>query len=379
MGENLEVQIRKLQEFYWSDADPQGRGFVPLADLYRRIGDFSEARRILRDGLSRHENMASAHVVLGWAYLDQGEVAQAEASFRAALAVDPGNIRALKGLGDILLERGQADEALEVHRALHALDPLDGEVPDRLAELEAQMESRAQLQEVEALEEVLEAQEELRVWEDREAVADSLDWETASVQEDRSPKGAVGARAAEEGVAEEAPSPAMEAPAPTTVDGPEDDEAPAPAVGPEAGSLITRTMGEIYLRQGLVSEARWVFETLLGKDPGNEELEARLREVDDLLLGREPLAKEPAEVVPIADLAPDTILPVADLAPDQVTPTTESPPDVVVSIEELAPDVIVPMGDLEPDVIVPVEALAPDAPPEDPTLGDFEAWLDSLQ
>ena len=51
MGQPLEVHIRKLQEFYWSEHDPDGRGFVPLADALRRAGDFREAHRLLRDGL----------------------------------------------------------------------------------------------------------------------------------------------------------------------------------------------------------------------------------------------------------------------------------------------------------------------------------------
>ena len=40
MGQPLEVHIRKLQEFYWSEADPEGRGFVPLADALRKAGEF---------------------------------------------------------------------------------------------------------------------------------------------------------------------------------------------------------------------------------------------------------------------------------------------------------------------------------------------------
>lgn len=51
MGQPLEVHIRELQELYWSAADPDGRGFVHLADALRRAGDLREAHRVLREGL----------------------------------------------------------------------------------------------------------------------------------------------------------------------------------------------------------------------------------------------------------------------------------------------------------------------------------------
>lgn len=424
MGENLEVQIRKLQEYYWSEADPQGRGFVSLADLYRRAGNFSEARRILKDGLSRHDKVASGHVVMGWLHLDQDNPTQAEAAFRAALAVDPANIRALKGLGDILFRRGEIEETLELHRALHALDPLDREIPDRLAELERRVESQVRLQEAEALEEVLLSQEEPRVWEDREEVAESLDWEGASMQEDRSgvaegaapllgdlpeaaeEEGGAGEAVAEE-VEEEVRDSLGEEPADEPAEesgevGEEPEDFPGPGAATGAGALATRTMGEIYLRQGLFSEARSVFETLLEKDPGNPDLLAMLRQAKDRMAGSPAAAApEPLEVIPIAHLAPDLIVPIAHLAPDDVAamalpapdetiPVEDLAPDEVVSMEAIAPEVIVPVQTLAPEMVIPIEGLAPDfivpigalAPepaPEDPTLNDFEAWLDDLQ
>ena len=72
MGQPLEFHIRKLQEFYWSAADPDGRGFVPLADALRRAGEHWEARRVLREGLKRHPDYLSGYVVAAWLSLDQG-------------------------------------------------------------------------------------------------------------------------------------------------------------------------------------------------------------------------------------------------------------------------------------------------------------------
>lgn len=389
MVEKLEVQIRKLQEHYWSEADPQGRGFVPLADLYRRIGDLSEARRLLKDGLSRHGNMASGHVVLGRVFLDLGNPAEAEAAFRAALAVDPDNIGALKGLGDLLVNRGKTREALEIHRALHFLDPLDAEVRDRLGPLESQAEVLGRIQEAHALEGALPGSGDGTPWEDGEGAAESLDWETASLQTDRSHQAEAGTEGREglEGTdAEDGREPEFEAAAQEVSE------------ASKADALATRTMGELYLRQGLLREARSVFQDLLEKEPGDQSLRDKLVEVEELIQGgpeqgfgggpsaglpkppdQDPQAGlAPDSAVPVTDLAPDFILPMDRLAPDTVIPVGDLAPDLILPIESLAPDTIVSIHDLAPEVILPIEALAPDSPQADSTLDDFEAWLDRL-
>ncbi|MFO8172893.1 MAG: tetratricopeptide repeat protein [Longimicrobiales bacterium] len=387
MGENLEVQIRKLQELYWSEYDPEGRRFVPLAELFRRTGDVSEARRILRDGLSRHAQMASGHVVLGWVLLDQGDAAEAEASFRAALAVDPRNICALKGLGDLLVGRGDVMEALEVHKALHYLDPLDEEVPQRLAELEARLETLARTPEVHEPAATPEAGEAPSVWGDGEEVAESLDWDDAFIQADRSLEERAGFRDFEE-----------EPPAPESLPQ-EAGSDPVPALGPASGkdALVTRTMGEIYLRQGLLDEARSVFRDLLEQNPGDEILQARLQEVEDQASDRESgkiqgtaprppslptgdIGDGPKTAPPVGASALETVTPVADPGPDAVVPVADLAPGAVVLVGDLAPDSIVPIQDLAPDSIVPIQDLAPDSSTEDSdsTLDAFGAWLDNL-
>lgn len=379
VGENLDVQIRKLQEFYWSDADPEGRGFVSLAELYRRAGDYSEAHRLLRDGLARHGRLASGHVVLGWVYLDQGLSTEAEVAFRAALAVDPENLGALRGLGDLLLERDVAEEALAVHRKLHRLDPLAQDVPERIGVLEARVQALAESRGLGPRE----AGPDAPVWEDGAAVADSLDWEVASIQADRSSE------------------PLEDEPEPHDSDRDEVDEGASPSavLSPAQGkdSLVTRTMGEIYLRQGLLDEARRVFETLLEEDPENELLRTRLREVEaagrgedegpDTLGSAEETAAEqvipvralgPDEIRSIEEMAPEGVIPISALAPEPVLPVAELAPDAIVPVADLAPNLVVSIGDLAPETVLPIQDLAPDGEGPDSTLEDFEAWLDRL-
>ncbi len=306
MGGSLEARIKKLQEFYWSDADPDGRGFVSLADAYRRNGDPIEALRILRDGCRRHPEMASGHVVAGWTHAGEGDAAETEGAFRAALEVDPQNVAALKGLADVLSEAGENEAALSLLLTLRSLNPPNEELEGRIQHLQALAERLGEGEdelETEAAPEP-EGLEPGPVWEDPESAAEDLDWEQAALQADESESRG-------------------------------EDSSPAPEKKEDA--LVTRTMGDILLKQGLLSEAERVFRELLDRDPADLELQEKLDRVQAAQRGERVEGADR----PSADVLPDLILPIGDLAPD-----------TVVSIDDLAPD-----------IILPIETLAPDPPP----------------
>jgi len=132
---SLEREIRDLRAILFSDRDPDGRGFAPLADALRRAGDLGQALDVVEQGVGRLPEFATGHVVAGWVYRARDQGDEAERSFRKVLALDDENISALKGLGLILVERGEGDEALAHFRTLDDLDPGDPEVQARLVEL----------------------------------------------------------------------------------------------------------------------------------------------------------------------------------------------------------------------------------------------------
>jgi len=70
--------------------------------------------------------------------------------------------------------------------------------------------------------------------------------------------------------------------------------------GPESlgGEVITETLADLYLAQGLFERAAAMYRQLLASRPGDARLEARLREAEDQLLGRADAgAGAPAEGV----------------------------------------------------------------------------------
>jgi tetratricopeptide (TPR) repeat protein len=435
VGHALEARIRRLQELYWSEVDPDGRGFVPLADALRRAEDYTEARRVLEEGLARHPESASGHVVSAWLHLDQGEPEEAETSFGFVLDLDPKNVSALSGLGDLLEGRGELVEALGHFRNLLEETPADGELRDKILGLEAQLEEGTEgpAEDEAILPEVGSPGAFARF-------ADELDWERATLQEDRPYLGST--TEVEDWVRDVDDHPVWLA----------EDGVPIPEVRDRQDALVTPTLGEIYFRQGLLGRAEEVFEALLERDPGNKDLAARLEAVraaqrgepqdpeptsledqreheptpaespeadgpqahpvatleteepdvvsvdtlgpgesavvsaedlrpdDSKVLAIESLAPDPSRILDIHELAPSAseVVPVEILTPGAPPPAPPRRPDPeeVVPIQSLAP------GELD---VVSIEALAPDpsveedgGPGDDPRLHAFQDWLDEL-
>ena len=74
---------------------------MPLADAYRRSGDLLRARLVLAEGLRRHPDFASAHVVALRIARDVSDHEGAMKAARRVLALDPGNTEARRALDHI--------------------------------------------------------------------------------------------------------------------------------------------------------------------------------------------------------------------------------------------------------------------------------------
>ena len=122
MTEALQQEIRTLRSLLDSERDPGGRVFAPLADAYRRAGRIPDALRLLNDGLAKHPDFVTGHVVAAQLYVEQGLGAEGQLAARRALELDGENVVALGALLRVLEESGEA-EAGEVRDRLTALEP----------------------------------------------------------------------------------------------------------------------------------------------------------------------------------------------------------------------------------------------------------------
>lgn len=137
--------------------DPQSTIFVSLAETYRKLGLFTDARRILEKGLQLHPDFCPAHIVLARALCQLEDFPGSEKAFLTALELDPESLAALVGYArlKILLEQKSAARQLLLRaRALSPADPVINklllslpheEVP--VAEVQDQEEDEAPLEE----------------------------------------------------------------------------------------------------------------------------------------------------------------------------------------------------------------------------------------
>ena len=130
-------EIRQAIEFYEKalELDPNyALAYAGIADSYRMLpitSDVSSSEAFPRSkeaalkALELDDHSSQSHVVLGYVYswYDWNWTA-AESEMRKAIALDPNNSDAHRGLSILLTVTGRHDEAISEMRAARALDPL---------------------------------------------------------------------------------------------------------------------------------------------------------------------------------------------------------------------------------------------------------------
>ena len=117
------------------DENPR-RYFAPLANEYRKAGDFAQAIAICREYLPQQPGHMSGHIVFGQALYEARQFDEAKTVFETALSLDPENLIALKHLGDIELIAGKTDTARAWYKKILDADPRNEEILAQLAKLE---------------------------------------------------------------------------------------------------------------------------------------------------------------------------------------------------------------------------------------------------
>jgi len=322
--QELAAEVQKLERYHAEN--PQGRYFVPLANAYRKMGETEQAEALLREGLRRHPDYLSAHIVLGRCLADRGAADEAAAEFRHVLSVDPQNLIALRSLGELAGERGRSDEAARWYRELLAVDPMNEDARSALETLAAPPPPPARAE-----------------WEtpapdadDGGFLAGALDWtlpadapdETpaASSRDDAAGWGTIELDAVDVSSGRDEPADSFDGMAFGSLDlaetAPEPPAGGSGAVGwdplaegsldldpplyadaapEEDEEVVTETIAELYARQGFYDRAAEVYRELIRRRGGDPDLSLRLAEVEALAAGETP---QPAPPPPPEVLAP---------------------------------------------------------------------------
>jgi tetratricopeptide (TPR) repeat protein len=106
----------------------QRRYFAPLANEYRKAGDFDQAIFICQEYLPQQPGHMSGHIVLGQALFEAKRLPEARTVFETALTLDPENLIALRHLADISRELGEVSVARGWYERVLQADPRNEEI-----------------------------------------------------------------------------------------------------------------------------------------------------------------------------------------------------------------------------------------------------------
>lgn len=134
MTEALESQINKYTEQLVTD--PKSRVFVPLSDLYRKMGQYDEAIAVAQEGLKHHPHYVAGKMALARAHFENGDTDQAREILESVHRTSPDNILANRILSEVYLQAGEKQLALPLLKQLVALDPNDSKSKELLSSLQ---------------------------------------------------------------------------------------------------------------------------------------------------------------------------------------------------------------------------------------------------
>lgn len=303
----------KLEELRFKiKTDPKSRLFYQLAEELRKAGHFDESEQVLRSGLVVYPTYLAAWVSLGRTLREQKNDTEAVEALNKALQLDPGNVVAARILADAYLALGNKLEAIKKYKLVHALLPSDEELRNVIDRLDRELqEPVAALAEEPATEpepsfaldetpvpelppEPFEEtspfdrtrppfEEAERVLEEEARTEEATgDVEPMSVAHEESPFEEPVSGFTSAAFEVEAPAGMHIEAAPLSAEMPEElpaevfdteDEAPEPTADDTSD---TATMADLYVGQGLVEEARHIYERVLARDPGNTDVRAKL-------------------------------------------------------------------------------------------------------
>ncbi len=133
--ENLDALQVTLQQ------NPDSLTFARVADALMKRGRLEEAIQICEEGVKRHPQYVTGHMVLGKCYMQRKLYEQAEKEFKRVLLFDPKYLAAHRYYGDLMREIGWENTCEMSYRKILHIDPLDDKVRRVVEEFARKAES----------------------------------------------------------------------------------------------------------------------------------------------------------------------------------------------------------------------------------------------
>ena len=285
LGKNKTL-VQQLREY---QRNPRSLVFVGLAESYRKEGLADQALEILDEGLEFHPNLSGALVARAKCLFELKRYSDALLETKKILERNPENIRAHKVQSEIYLRLGQRNSAIRSLTHVLRLFPNDVEAQKSLQEIE--ILSRPQEIKIEAPKSISHFQnssgkiEEFTVGSLVDHIHSIGEKSSANVSHYTPPVDPSG----EERFHDHAFIPlAMEI---TAGDGSPEILANVSDVHDDSElTFATRTIAELYLRQGLRSKALKVLQKILRDEPSNQWARETLQDLatDEIVLPNSP-------------------------------------------------------------------------------------------
>lgn len=316
--------------------DPKSRLFYQLAEELRKVKGYEDAEQVLRSGLTHNPTYLAAWVSLGRTLREEGKHQDSIEAFAKALQIDPGNAVAARLMAEAYLSLGDKVEAIKKYKLVRALMPADEELDALIDRLEDEINpvtihpaaAAAERAPEPVAESTLPARPEpvtapSPVEESPFAAPDAKPFEDAAAELQHDAEVAVATadvqpmrEAHDESPFEEPPATysadaveveeplgmhvdqaplAAEVPAPWPEEEPAADvfEPSAPAASAPASAedvANTVTMADLYVQQGFVDRAQSIYESILERDPNNDDVRAKLDALDSRSAPATPLS-----------------------------------------------------------------------------------------
>jgi tetratricopeptide (TPR) repeat protein len=263
--------LEQLKEF---QKNPRSLVFVALADSYRKEGLAHQALEILEEGLTIHPGLASAVLAKARCLFELRRYAEALAETQSAVRSNPQNLKAFKLQAEIYARLGQRKAAIRALTHVVNLYPQDVEAVRALEELEnlehktkvpPQLISRASV--------------------DTAPAGRIEDFSVGSISHSLAAIGAISVVEEASALAEE---PEESFPVQRQEASPEN--YPEEVEADLEPTFATRTIAELYLRQGLKPKAIKVLRKILRDDPANSWARETLQDLesDGIVLPAKP-------------------------------------------------------------------------------------------
>jgi tetratricopeptide (TPR) repeat protein len=281
MKEDLPFEIKKLYERW--EKDKSSKIFAALANALRKMGLYDEALKVLNEGILRNPDYAEGYIVLGRINIEKGNINEGIETLKKAIEFDPYNVVAVRLLAECFENIGDLKSSLEYYKKLKNLDPFFENIDKKIEEIEKKLEiPEKKIEEISVFEEKIIEKEEEKILEEM-----PLPPELEEMVIEKEEKGII----FEEFEKEEVP-PFLTEEKVSILDELEKEEAIYEEVKEEKIEIPEIEKAKIFEEKGFFEKALEIYKGILEKEPHNEEIKNKIREIEDRLKIKEEKKEE---------------------------------------------------------------------------------------